>query len=844
MAKRTRCLHGGFEIAAAYPGGHHSRTGGCKNRSTVVFEVEMSFETYFRITSYGLVLAAAAALAVTGEVDAVSLVVYALAASLSAYVDFRGYKRFHVREWMWRLATILYIPFVFVDAEAISRSKILALVHLTLFASAAKLFQDKRDRDWVFLYLIGFFQILLAASLTFNATFIGSMAVYVFFFVSTLAAFEIKRSRREVATAGEEEIARAVNSESSAGATASRPRSASAVRSKGAPRRPESLSRMRYLLGASLVQLLLVAMLTLPLFFLIPRFGGNALASSFSDFEPVTGFSDTVTLGQVARIKTSTRVVMRVKLDSPPGRWLRWRGVALDHYDGRAWTFTAFKNRERIVSEEQRVAGAPLDQDSKYLRTYLIEPTETIPFSRGAQDFSDSRSTGVSAGGGIVRQDFYLEPVDVNGVLFAAGRLLRIRGPIRTLKVSPDTRAVSSTVRGSRMMYSAWSNVQQPNEQQLRTQSFGDASDTVDPLMRLNLQLPTIEGDGSHFDPRISRLAHEITASLPTEYDKAKAIEHYLKTKYGYTLNLKPTNGDPLAEFLFDVKEGHCEYFATAMVIMLRTLGIPARIVNGFQMGEYNEVNEAYTVREQDAHSWVEAYFPGAHSWVEFDPTPAAGINDYSRGGLVAQMRKYMDAAEAFWLDYVVTLDRDQQAGIMISLQHRLLAMKQALVAYYGALRRWMLNLITYLFLQRRWGAADLLMLFLELAAVAGAIMAIYIARSYVKLRNQSPTGYCPWWKRVFILPTWRRGWWFKRDQRRSAVLFYEQMLAILARARLIKSPDQTPLEFAAAQKFAEVNEITRAYNNVRFGGAVLNEAETRRVARLLSELKSAVRKR
>ena len=65
------------------------------------------------------------------------------------------------------------------------------------------------------------------------------------------------------------------------------------------------------------------------------------------------------------------------------------------------------------------------------------------------------------------------------------------------------------------------------------------------------------------------------------------------------------------------------------MVIMLRTLDIPARIVNGFQMGEYNNLNDLYTVRESDAHSWVEAYFPRNEAWIEFDPTPSAGINDY-----------------------------------------------------------------------------------------------------------------------------------------------------------------------------------------------------------------------
>ncbi|HEY6332539.1 MAG TPA: DUF3488 and transglutaminase-like domain-containing protein [Blastocatellia bacterium] len=798
----------------------------------------MSFDKYFRITSYCFIAAATGALAVTGELDWISLTAYTCALGLSAYMDFLGYRRFRLREWMWRLVTVLYIPFVFIDAAYIS-TKVVALVHMTLFVSAAKLFQDKRDRDWVFLYLIAFFQILLAASLTFNASFVASLIVYIFFFVSTLAAFEIKRSRREVLATGDEEITRLPDGKRPDKPSGSaRPRSAAESHWKA--KITGVSSKMRYLMGASMAQLLIVTALTLPLFFMIPRFSGNVISSGLGDIESVSGFSDTVRLGDVASIKASTRVVMRVKLDRPAGRWLRWRGVALDHYDGRAWALTRLKDGEQNMSQDASGTGMRLGQDNGFLRTYPINGPDGGQFNPSGQAFSGSLFPA-QADDYVVRQDFYLEPLNV-GTLFAAGKLVKIRGPMRALRVVPMSRCVSSPLHGSRIMYSAWSDTRRPSDDELRALSIEADWDMPNVPESLFLQLP-----GSHdrvpLDPRIPKLAREITVGASTEYDKAKAIEAYLKKSYGYTLNLRPTTGDPLAEFLFETREGHCEFFATAMVVLLRSLHIPARIVNGFQMGEYNDINEYYTVRERDAHSWVEAYFPGAHAWIEFDPTPSAGMNDYSHGGLIAQMRKYMDAAEVFWLDYVLTLDRDQQTGIMINLQHRLLAMKQAIFYYYATLKLWLLHMITYLFVERRWGAADLMLTFLELALVVAAIMAIYIGRSYVRLRNQSPTGYCPWWKRVFILPTWRGGWWLRRDQKRSAVLFYEQMLAILARAKLIKRADETPLEFAAGQRFGQVNEITRIYNSVRFGGKVLGDVEARTVSRLLSELKSAIRR-
>src|SRR6185369_13470865 len=162
-------------------------------------------EAYFRTTSYALVATAFLAMALTGELDGISLAAYAIALVICFFRDTRGVKRLRLREWMWRALSVAYVPFIFVDGALIS-NRVLALVHMTLFVSAAKLFQNKRDRDWVFLYLIAFFQMLLAAGLTFNATFVGSLAAFLFFFISTLAAFEIRRTRRQVANHEEETV--------------------------------------------------------------------------------------------------------------------------------------------------------------------------------------------------------------------------------------------------------------------------------------------------------------------------------------------------------------------------------------------------------------------------------------------------------------------------------------------------------------------------------------------------------------------------------------------------------------------------------------------------------------
>ena len=124
---------------------------------------------------------------------------------------------------------------------------------------------------------------------------------------------------------------------------------------------------------------------------------------------------------------------------------------------------------------------------------------------------------------------------------------------------------------------------------------------------------------------------------------------------------------DPLANFLFERKQGHCEYFASSMAVMLRTLGIPSRVVNGFRTGEFNDVTSQYVVRASNAHSWVEAYFPN-YGWVAFDPTPGAAIpvrTGWSRVTL------YVDALASFWREWVVNYDVGHQQSLAVSASSR-----------------------------------------------------------------------------------------------------------------------------------------------------------------------------
>jgi protein-glutamine gamma-glutamyltransferase len=303
-------------------------------------------------------------------------------------------------------------------------------------------------------------------------------------------------------------------------------------------------------------------------------------------------------------------------------------------------------------------------------------------------------------------------------------------------------------------------------------------------------------------DIRISNLAEKVTVLAPSNYDKAVALEQYLSTHFGYTLELpRSLPQDPLADFLFVRKRGHCEYFASSMAVMLRSLGVPSRIVTGFRGGEFNDLTGQYVVRASDAHSWVEAYFPG-YGWVSFDPTPAASVP--TRTGW-SRLQLYVDAAASFWREWIINYDSSHQRNLRkdaasntrhffeearrwIALQHRAL-LRSARRAHGGFTRfpvRWLGWVV---------GLAAVLLTLVNLRHLLGEIR----ARSLRAHPERAP--------------------------RESAALWYDRMVNRMARLGWRKSPSQTPLDFVAAiQESAlqkKVARFTRAYESARFGESV-----------------------
>ena len=354
------------------------------------------------------------------------------------------------------------------------------------------------------------------------------------------------------------------------------------------------------------------------IFFILPRISGGYLTALAHKSALETGFSDQVDLGGIGQIQQSGAVVMHVSIDGDDrGEFdLKWRGVALNTFNGKGW---------RNLQSRHLAPRLPSGD-------FAVSPTDSRPPLRRA-NFSRSRS---------IHYSVLMEPIGTD-VFFLAPTATAVRGSYRALGIDRGSSVFNLDGAHPIGRYEAWSTLEPPGPP--------EDGDTASGLDDAYLNLPPL-------DPRIRALAQQISNRSQNDYQRASSIEAYLRTHYGYTLELPGTlANDPVAEFLFVRKKGHCEYFASAMAVMLRELGIPSRMVTGFRGAEFNDLTSQYVVRASNAHAWVEAYFPEL-GWVSFDPTPATAVPRATGWG---RALLYVDAMKSFWRDWIVSYDAGQQ---------------------------------------------------------------------------------------------------------------------------------------------------------------------------------------
>jgi protein-glutamine gamma-glutamyltransferase len=333
--------------------------------------------------------------------------------------------------------------------------------------------------------------------------------------------------------------------------------------------------------------------------------------------EVMAGFSNRVRLGQHGgRIRDNPQVAFRVEFQDgaaldPADTY--WRGRSFDRFDGEAWT--------RTPALIHRYPG--------------------------------SVEYGARWGTGVRRARIFGGPPGAD-VLFGSHAVLTVepRSAIRVIREGTgDLRFRGSDVP----VYTVRSTAAQPPAARLRERAA-----VPHPHAASYLQLPSLDG-------AVRRLADSLTAGQPTLLDSVLSVERFLATELEYSLDLPARSADATVEgFLFRRRAGHCEYFSTAMAVMLRSVGIPARNVTGFAGGEWNHFGSYLAVTGNQAHSWVEVWF-GELGWIAFDPTPASreAITGAAAAGRWRwPLRFWLDGLEHRWSRWVLDYNLERQLGL------------------------------------------------------------------------------------------------------------------------------------------------------------------------------------
>ena len=487
------------------------------------------------------------------------------------------------------------------------------------------------------------------------------------------------------------------------------------------------------LLRTTLVASTLSILLALVFFVVLPRMRPGALRGGGLGLAlAVSGFSDQLELGDLGRIRMDPRTVLRVETlagPAPAEGEGYWRGLAFDRFDGRRWSVTAGDRRSLVGSPE-----FGLDLGSGRAPAELVQR--------------------------IAR-----EPVAA-GVLFAHGWPRRLSGSIARVERDRNGGLYAPAQEEQRVSYT------------IATRRAEDAP-LADP--ERYLQLPELA-------PWVGELAARITTGAPDDAERAARLERYLREngRYSDTPPELDAVEAPVEAFLAKGLAGHCEYFASAMVVLARASGLPARLVNGFAGGRVNRIGGFVTLSRADAHAWVEVHLP-ERGWVRFDPTPPDLRRAAAGTGLRARAGELASALELWWFQRVVDFDRTDQA--------------RALRAGWLAWRRWSSaprETPARPAAPQAWRIVDP-----RAVAVAAGLLAALLAAARLRGRR-----------------------------RRRLPAAYARALRILARRGLVRGPAVPARGFAAlvAERLPAAGRafsaLTEAYLAERFGGRPAAGAE------------------
>jgi protein-glutamine gamma-glutamyltransferase len=721
-----------------------------------VIPLPKAIDHYFELALYLLVLTGFATLAGTGGLDLPSVILVGTAMAVRGYLLAKR-RSFVISERWTTPLSIAYFVFFAIDYFVFSRGFLAATVHLALFGVVVRMFSLRRERDHITLAILAFLMVLASAVLTVDSLFLFSFSAFMLMAVATFVLLEMRRSG----------LAANIH-----------------ARHSNDPQEHRHLAFALVRFAPVLMGMILIG--GAALFFVMPRIsagylGGYSYGTDFS-----SGFSDHVQLGRIGQIQQSNSVVMHIQIDGDKtGRYdLHWRGVSLSNFDGHTWS----NPREQFTLTRQPDTSFALPRNAEARRSYASASL--------AQEK-------------IIHYRVLMEPIGTN-VFFLAPWAFSLRGDYRLLAGDTGGAIYDLDSQHAISRYEATSNIATPSAADLRAAGANYPEQIAEAYLRLPEDI----------DPRVAKLAAQITAPADNPYDRAAMIEHHLRTRFGYTLQLERTSvKDPIANFLFVRKQGHCEYFASSMAVMLRTLGIPSRVVNGFRSDEFNDVSGSYVVRAKNAHAWVEAYFPG-YGWQTFDPTPSSSVGTPQGWGRLAL---YVDAMASFWRDWVVSYDTSNQLTLskaaIVNTRNMWEGARVWARSHYESMLKWARRSQDRVENSpRRW-------ILIGAVIIAALLLLANLGRIARGLQE----------KWLSAHP--------ERSPEQAAAMWYERMARVVARHGIERRKTQTPQEFARRIDDIRLREpvarFTTVYESARFGNS---PEDAQKLPRLYEEVESATR--
>jgi transglutaminase-like putative cysteine protease len=517
--------------------------------------------------------------------------------------------------------------------------------------------------------------------------------------------------------------------------------------------------------------------------------------------QPVAGFSDTVRLGEVGTIQDNPQRVMTVVIRNPEtGKPmdvadLLLRGVVLEKYvlDNDRWTWrTELMDRRDWARSEGR--------EGDVTRFYRI----TFP------EFDDLPYQ-------LVRFDIDVETI-ASPVLFTVFAPEKIILPGDRAGV--DGNPFLHIFRRRQSSYSPYMYTVHSRLLRSYPQDVPPIPPAEFDYLQLYLEVP------QEISPRVVALAREVAPAALTPEERARRLYNYLSdpNRFAYTLNMAPTPGvEPVEDFLFNRHVGHCEYFASAMALMLRCVGVPSRIVNGFKVWEYSALGEHYIVRQSNAHSWVEAYVP-PDGWRTYDPSVQRDAVTDRGAPKRVWVRNLYGALDDYWVRYVINYSRENQHALSAVLQRGASRLRRFWMEMFATVAGDLFNdridvwRTVFSFLRAPLRLAGLFGVFF-----GGAFALYHVLRQAARL-------------------------WRERETRAS-IRYYRRMEDLLARRGRRRRRSQTPWEFhhdLAEQDWPEVDSValvTECFCRARYAAAALDPEELREVRAALRRIAHARRR-